>query len=194
MIIIDPMLELIKNDPWLEPYKQFIKTRYDKFRLKEKEITKNHTISLSDFANGHMYFGLNKTLEGWSIREWAPNATEIFLIGSFNNWKQEDKYKLKPIGGGVWELYLSKDDINHLDYYKLFVKWDEGSGERIPAWCRYVVQDNKTHIFSGQVWEPETKFVYKNKDFTPDTSPLLIYECHIGMGSEKEGVVTYNDF
>ncbi len=194
MIIIDPMLELIKNDPWLEPYKQFIKTRYDKFRLKEKEITKNHTISLSDFANGHMYFGLNKTLEGWSIREWAPNATEIFLIGSFNNWKQEDKYKLKPIGGGVWELYLSQDDIHHLDYYKLFVKWDEGSGERIPAWCRYVVQDNKTHIFRGQVWEPETKFVYKNKDFTPDTSPLLIYECHIGMGSEEESVGTYNDF
>ena len=64
------MLELIKNDPWLEPYKQIIESRYKKIRLKEKEITKNNTISLSDFANGHIYFGLNKTSNGWVIREW----------------------------------------------------------------------------------------------------------------------------
>ena len=104
------MLELIKNDPWLKPYKQFINTRYDKFRLKEKEITKNNTISLSDFANGHMYFGLNKTLDEWTIREWAPNASDVFLIGSFNNWAQEDKYRLKPVGSGVWELTLPLDE------------------------------------------------------------------------------------
>lgn len=188
------MLELIKNDPWLEPYKQFINTRYDKFRLKEKEITKNNTISLSDFANGHMYFGLNKTLDEWTIREWAPNASDIFLIGSFNNWAQEDKYRLKPIGSGVWELALPLDEINHLDYYKLFVKWRQGSGERIPAWCKYVVQDNKTNLFSGQVWEPKNKYIYKNNNFTPSTSPLLIYECHIGMASEEEDVGTYNNF
>lgn len=188
------MLELIKNDPWLKPYKQFINTRYDKFRLKEKEITKNKTISLSDFANGHMYFGLNKTLDEWTIREWAPNASDVFLIGSFNNWAQEDKYRLKPVGSGVWELSLPLDEIHHLDYYKLFVKWQEGSGERIPAWCKYVVQDNKTNLFSGQVWEPKNKYIYKNIDFTPSTSPLLIYECHIGMASEEEDVGTYNNF
>ncbi len=188
------MLELIKNDPWLKPYKRFINTRYDKFRLKEKEITKNKTISLSDFANGHMYFGLNKTLDEWTIREWAPNASDVFLIGSFNNWAQEDKYRLKPVGSGVWELSLPLDEIHHLDYYKLFVKWQEGSGERIPAWCKYVVQDNKTNLFSGQVWEPKNKYIYKNIDFTPSTSPLLIYECHIGMASEEEDVGTYNNF
>ena len=145
------MLDLIKNDPWLKPFQQFIDKRYNKFQLKETEITQNNTISLSDFANGHIYFGLNKTSNGWSIREWAPNATEIYLIGSFNDWKQEEKYKFNAIEGGVWELYLLKDDIQHLDYYKLFVKWAEGSGERIPAWCKYVVQDDNTHLFSGQV-------------------------------------------
>lgn len=188
------MLKLIKNDPWLEPYQQIIQERYDKIQLKEKEITKNNTISLSDFANGYIYFGLNKTLNGWVIREWAPNATEIFLIGSFNDWKQENKYKLNPIDGGVWELHLNSDDIHHLDYYKLYIKWDGGSGDRIPAWCRYVVQDEQTHLFSGQVWEPENKYEYKNKHFTPSTSPLLIYESHIGMGTEKEDVGTYNEF
>ena len=128
------------------------------------------------------------------MREWAPNATEVFLIGSFNDWKKEDDYKLKQIGGGVWELILPENSIHHLDYYKLFVIWNGGSGERIPAWCKHVVQDEKTHLFSGQVWQPAEKYVYRHTDFVAPTSPLLIYECHIGMASESEGVGTYNNF
>ncbi len=188
------MLELIKNDPWLKPFDKAIQKRHDKYLSKEKEITQNGKISLSDFANGHMYFGLNRTSNGWTLREWAPNATEIYLIGSFNDWKKEEEYKLKPVEGGVWEIKLPKNSLHHLDYYKLHVVWDGGSGERIPAWCKYVVQDNNTHIFSGQVWEPEKKYEYKHTDFVAPSSPLLIYECHIGMATESESVGTYNDF
>ncbi|HKM44113.1 MAG TPA: alpha amylase C-terminal domain-containing protein [Dysgonamonadaceae bacterium] len=188
------MLELIKNDPWLKPFDKAIQKRHDKYLSKEKEITQNGKISLSDFANGHMYFGLNRTSNGWTLREWAPNATEIYLIGSFNDWKKEEEYKLKPIEEGVWEIKLPENSLHHLDYYKLHVVWDGGSGERIPAWCKYVVQDNNTHIFSGQVWEPEKKYEYKHTDFVAPSSPLLIYECHIGMATESESVGTYNDF
>ena len=28
----------------------------------------------------------------------------------------------------------------------------------------------------------------------PKTDPLLIYECHIGMAQDKEGVGTYTEF
>lgn len=188
------MLELIKNDPWLKPFDKAIQKRHDKYLSKEKEITQNGKISLSDFANGHMYFGLNRTSNGWTLREWAPNATEIYLIGSFNDWKKEEEYKLKPIEGGVWEIKLPENSLHHLDYYKLHVVWDGGSGERIPAWCKYVVQDKHTHIFSGQVWEPEKKYEYKHTDFVAPSSPLLIYECHIGMATESESVGSYNDF
>ena len=188
------MLELIKNDPWLKPYESVIQKRHDKYLAKEKEITKDGSKSLSDSANGHMFFGLNKTSSGWSMREWAPNATEIFMIGSFNDWKEEDNYKLKPIGDGVWELMLAENSIKHLDYYKLSVKWNGGSGERIPAWCKHLVQDKDTHIFSAQVWEPPKKFVYQHPHFVAPTAPLFIYECHVGMASESEGVGTYNEF
>lgn len=188
------MLELIKNDPWLKPFDKAIQKRHDKYLSKEKEITLNGKISLSDFANGYMYFGLNRTSNGWTLREWAPNATEIYLIGSFNDWKKEEEYKLKPIEGGIWEIKLPENSLHHLDYYKLHVVWDGGSGERIPAWCKYVVQDKHTHIFSGQVWEPEKKYEYKHTDFVAPSSPLLIYECHIGMATESESVGTYNDF
>lgn len=115
------MLELIKNDPWLKPFDKAIQKRHDKYLSKEKEITQNGKISLSDFANGYMYFGLNRTSNGWTLREWAPNATEIYLIGSFNDWKKEEEYKLKPIEVGVWEAKLPKNSLHHLDYYKLHV-------------------------------------------------------------------------
>lgn len=190
----NPMLELIKKDPWLEPYANIIEDRHKETLRKEKEITNNNSISISDFANGHMHFGLHRTTEGWTMREWAPNATSIYLIGSFSNWERKEQYKLTPASGGVWELFLPQDAIKHLDYYKLYVEWNGGSGERIPAWSKYVVQDSKTHLFSGQVWEPKEKYCYKHSNFVPETSPLLIYECHIGMASENEGVGTYNDF
>lgn len=188
------MLDIVKNDPWLKPFGEAIEARHNQFLNKENELTQNGQISLSDFANGHLYFGLQKTANGWVLREWAPHATEIFLIGTFNNWQRMELYRLKPIGGGVWEVKIPMERIRHQDLYKLLISWDNGCGERIPAWCRRVVQDTHTHIFSAQVWDPESSYKFKIENFKPDTSPLLIYECHVGMATEEEGVGTYVEF
>lgn len=188
------MLSLYERDPWLKPYKATIDKRHNLAIDKENELTQHGTISLADFATGHLYFGLHKTEKGWIFREWAPNATDIFLIGSFNNWQRTESYRLKRLGNGVWEVKLPPNKIRHLDYYKLHISWESGSGERIPAWCKYVVQDETTKVFSARVWEPEEKYEFKQKNFIPDVSPLLIYECHIGMATENEGVGTYREF
>lgn len=188
------MLDIIKKDPWLTPFRQRIEERRNHFLRKEQELTQNGKIGLSDFATGYLYFGLHKTDAGWVFREWAPNATEIYLIGTFNNWQREEAYRLTRVENGVWEIRIPLDSIRHLDLYKLFVCWEGGSGERIPAWCRRVVQDAQTHIFSAQVWEPDNPYVFRITDFKPDTSPLLIYECHVGMATAEEKVGTYNEF
>ena len=187
-------MNLIQNDPWLKPYEDAIKERYEHFRDKEKQLTKNESISLSDFASGHLYFGLHSTGFGWVFREWAPNATAIYLIGTFNDWQQRDEYSLRPVGYGVWELELPQHAFHHGDLYKLMIHWDGDLGERIPAWCERVVQDENTNIFSAQVWKPEQPYQFKNNGFKPDTSPLFIYECHIGMATEQEKVGSYREF
>ena len=56
------------------------------------------------------------------------------------------------------------------------------------------MQDPETKIFSAQVWDPENPYKFKIKKFKPNTSPLLIYECHIGMATNEEKVGTYNEF
>ena len=77
------------------------------------------------------------------FREWAPNATAIYLIGTFNGWQKDNKYKLKRKANGVWEIALTDAQMYHEDLFKLLVEWDGGSGERIPAWTRRVVQDEQ---------------------------------------------------
>lgn len=188
-------LDIIKNDPWLKDYEVAIVGRHRHAEDKIAELTQNGKCSLSDFASGYLYFGLHRTATGWVFREWAPHATEIYLIGDFNDWKESPKYKLKRIKDtGNWEIKLRGNALKHGDLYKLKIHWDGGCGERIPAWCRRVVQDEQTKIFSAQVWAPEQPYVWKKKTFRPNTAPLLIYECHIGMAQDAEKVGSYNEF
>ncbi len=62
------MLDIIKNDPWLKPFEHAIQGRYDYVVKREKDLTQNGNISLSDFANGYLYFGLHKTESEWILR------------------------------------------------------------------------------------------------------------------------------
>ena len=187
-------LDIVKKDSWLEPFSEIIEGRHNRVLDKIKDLTGGKS-TLSEFASGYLYFGLHKTKNGgWVLREWAPNATDIYIIGDFSEWKELEKYRLKNIDNGVWEVKLKKDDLRHLDIYKLSVHWSGGKGERIPAWATRVVQDEKTYIFSAQVWAPETPYKFSKKKFTPKSDNLLIYECHIGMAQDKEEVGTYNEF
>lgn len=186
---------LVKNDAYLEPYEDAIRGRHDHYLWKLNQLTGNGRKSLTDFANGHEYYGLHKLSKGWVFREWAPNATEIYLVGDFNGWQETERYRAKRIEGtGNWELRLSEKAITHGDLYKMHVYWNGGRGERIPAWVRRVVQDEQTGIFSAQVWQPEHAYEWSKKKFKPNTSPLLIYECHIGMGQDAEKVGSYTEF
>ena len=192
---ISKELEIIRKDPYLRDYREAIEGRHNFVLKKLEQFTNKGKQKLSDFANGYNYFGLHKTKKGWVFREWAPNATAIYLIGDFNNWQETDKFKAKKNEKtGNWELKLSEKAIKHGDHYKLKIYWENGSGERIPAWTQRVVQDPITHIFSAQVWQPEAEYEWKTKRFKPTTNPLLIYECHIGMAQEEEKVGTYIEF
>jgi 1,4-alpha-glucan branching enzyme len=184
--------KLIQDDMWLQPFADVIISRTEAARKKEKELTGDR--SLYDFASGYLYFGLHKTDNGWVMREWAPNATQIYLIGSFNNWETQKNYAFVSLENGVWELNLKEDELNHGDLYALSMHWAVDYGKRIPAWANYVIQDPETHIFNAQVWRPQNIYEWKNNNFNGLTEPPLIYEAHIGMAGEEGRVHTYNEF
>ena len=185
---------IVAHDHYLEPYEDAIRGRHNHAEWKIDQLTQHGKQSLSDFANGYEYFGLHKIRGGWVFREWAPNATDIYLVGDFNDWKESEDYRCKKVEGtGNWELKLPTKAMRHGDLFKIHVKWNGGEGERIPAWATRVVQDERTKIFSAQVWAPR-KYHWKKEKFTPSRDPLLIYECHIGMAQDAEKVGSYTEF
>ncbi len=180
------------TDPYLAPYKDAIDARHARIEAEHDRIAVDG--SLSKGLNNHLYYGLHREAGGnWIFREWAPNASRIYLIGEFNNWKRTSAYALEPVGGGNWEIRLPAMFLHHGELYKLFIEWPGGGGERLPSYVRRVVQDPVTKVFSAQVWEPAEPYVWKHGSPGPRPHPL-IYECHIGMSSEEEKVATFEDF
>jgi 1,4-alpha-glucan branching enzyme len=181
------------TDPWLKPYTGIIDKRINKCHLKEKQLIGNKAIS--DFAMGHHYYGLHSNGKEWIFREWAPNAKYIGIIGTFTDWKEKLEYNLRRINEyGDWEITLPLSALKHGDLYKLSIQWDGGKGERIPSYSNRAVQDDKTKIFSAQVWAPSEPYKWCIEDFkVPATSPV-IYEAHIGMSASEERTGTYREF
>ena len=184
----------LKNDPLLKPYTAELNRRAEYIKDVENRLTQEK-MTLDEFANAHEYFGLHIRDGKWLFREWAPNATAIYLIGDFTNWAVQDQFALnygdQP---GVWEIEIPLEKIQHEDLYKLMVFWPGGNGERIPAYARRIVQDSQTKIFSAQVWNPPETYNWKYAKLKKPVNHPIIYETHIGMAQEDEKISTYNEF
>jgi 1,4-alpha-glucan branching enzyme len=181
------------SDAWLEPFIHAIDGRFKKCQSKEKQLAGSK--KLKDFALGHHYYGLHRTVEGWIFREWAPNASAIFLTGSFTEWKEKSDFSMSRINDyGDWEIVLPPEALSHGDLYKLSVHWHGGMGERIPSYATRLVQDDTTKIFSAQVWYPVEEYRWKMPDFVPPRTSPVIYEAHIGMATSEEKVGSYSEF
>jgi 1,4-alpha-glucan branching enzyme len=153
--------------------------------------------SLADWASAHEFYGLHRAKSGprgWTFREWAPNATSMWLVGDFSKWRIDPRFELFRIPGtDVWGRDFEPGAFRHGDNYRLEVRWDGGRGERIPAYARRVVQDASTKLFCAQVWAPPKPYRWRNA-VPPKPAIPFIYEAHVGMASEEGRVATYAEF
>ena len=190
-------LKLIDVDPWLEPSEQDIIDRYRRYTDRFETIERQFG-SLKEFANAHQYYGLHYSpyKKGWYYREWAPEAYALFLTGEFNNWGKYD-YPLRKNEYGTWEIFIPEvpgiRGIKHGDEVKVIVQSQLGEQFKIPAYIRRAIQDEVKKTFTGQVWAPE-EFSWGDEAIPPNPESLMIYECHVGMAQEREGVGTYLEF
>jgi len=191
-------LKLVKDDPWLEPSAGDIQERYDRY-LERIKLIKADFKSLPQLAEAYKYFGINydENRKGWTYREWAPQAKALYLTGDFNNW---DKFThpLEKNEYGIWEIFLDeskyKDTFVHGSKIKVLVDSKLGMNYRIPAYITRVVQDDDTKNFTGQLWFAEPFNWSKDKFDIANIEEFFIYESHVGMAQEIEGVGTYREF
>lgn len=184
-------MKIYNSDQWLKPFKEAIDRRNGLILTRKKEIAGSGPLKLA--VNGELYYCLHRENGCYAFREWAPNASRIYLIGDFNGWKRSEQWALHPVGGGTWELMVPAAAIRHGDLYKWYVEWPGGGGERIPAYATRCVQDDQTKAFCAQVWDPDEPYRWRRKR-GPRVKNPLIYEAHIGMAGEEPRVSTFEEF
>ena len=193
--------QLIQDEPWLETFETQVQKRIDRFNSAKFHI-ENEFGSILEFANLHQYYGIHfePIRKGWIYREWAPAAKQLFLMGDFNNW---DRYNhpMRRNHRGDWEIFLPYQDYKDRFVHESKIKThvigaNDVALDRIPAFIRRVVQDERSHDFAGQLWFPEKSFEWTDSAFQLQAihQMPLIYECHVGMAQEKLGVGTYKEF
>lgn len=180
-------------DEWLHPFKDDILAQQNYLLHARNHILDGK--SPGEFALGWHYFGLHKKSDGWIMREWAPNATAIYLVCEKNNWQDSPDYEFEPKKDGQWQLKLPLKLLNHGDKYKLHIYWNHGhnDGYRLPAYANYVLQNEETKGFDAIVWQPKDQYIWRYKTPPLPETPL-IYEAHIGMASTDEKVASYSEF
>ena len=145
-------------------------------------------------ADWHERYGLHRTDGGWRFRECLPNVTDAWLVGDFSRWERCNKFRLSR-DGDDFAIELPAGAIKHGQQYRLYIKYKGGEGERLPSAVRTVARSEMdgNNVFNALVWEPASKYIFRAP--RPAVKPpLLIYEAHIGMAQEREGVGTFREF
>ena len=86
-------------------------------------------------------------VEGVLFAVWAPSATRVSVVGSFNNWNGL-RHPMRALGGsGVWELFIP--GLHAGDLYKFEIR-NEHTGDLLlktdPNDCPHLIQELRTGI------------------------------------------------
>ena len=191
---------LIRNDPWLEPYAQRLADRQAHYHAALRRFEATGGL-LGDISRGHQYFGLNRGefhgKGGVWYREWAPAALQLRVIGDFNDWNRWANPMVRD-QFGVWGLFLPDDKfagrLVHGSRVKVHVVGEDGGGtDRIPAYIRRAVQDERTGDWAGIFWDPPQPYAFRHPAPAVKAG-LRVYEAHVGMAREEPRIGTYLEF
>jgi len=197
-----PTLILTQEDSWLQPFEPVLLARQQRLTDRLAVVTKEYG-SLSKFATAHQRLGLHYDAKrrGYVVREWAPGAEAVSLVGDFNYWNRAADPLTKDETTGVWEGFVADDESGRRpaagSRYKLHVVAHGQGKDRLPSYLRRAVQDEDSKDFSAQLWVPEAPFQWTDKTFRVANATKgqpLIYEAHVGMAQEEGRVGTYREF
>ena len=187
------MYKIFDYDPYLLPFEKDIILRNERLDALKKRILppfsnkREEKRALLSFASAYEYYGFHKVKGGYVYREYAPHAKELYLVGDFNDWNRFS-HKLIRHFDGSFEIFIPQNIEG--SRIKVRVVADNFDELKIPLYANYVVR-NEDYSMVCKVYNSRYKF--KNKKFVPQKD-LFIYETHIGMAQDKEGVGTYDEF
>lgn len=117
--------------------------------------------------------------KGVTFRVWAPNAKEVGVIGTFNEW--EEAFDLSHEGDGYWAGDV--EDAKAGDEYKFVIIDSDGNTlHRNDPYAREVTHSdgNSIVIADDYEWKSDKSF-----DLAP-WNKIVIYEMHIGTFNDED--------
>ncbi|MBW4891535.1 alpha amylase C-terminal domain-containing protein [Mucilaginibacter sp. HMF5004] len=116
---------------------------------------------------------------GVHFRVWAPNATEVFVTGSFNKWNNQAN-KLDREDNGYWAGLV--ENAKNGDEYKYLLKTPSGDLSRNDPYARVL-----TNSVGNSLVYDHTAFDWGDAGYDmPTWNKLVIYELHTGTFNVKE--------
>ncbi len=134
-------------------------------------------------------------VSGTSFAVWAPNATRVSVIGTFNAWDGRT-HPMRLLGAsGVFELFVPAVAADAM--YKFEIRSPSGAlrvktdpyafrMEQGPGYAS-IVQARGTYKWNDGAW------LAQRADADPLREPMLVYEVHLGswMRGEHNRLLTY---
>ncbi|MEG2897495.1 MAG: 1,4-alpha-glucan branching protein GlgB [Eubacterium sp.] len=163
-----------------------------------KSKTAYHLFHEGTYLKSYEFFGSHLTDNGVVFRIWAPNATDLSIVGNFNDWNSEShKMTLLENSGGIWESTIPH--LNKGELYKYCIRQCDGSlaykadpygiYSEIKPKTASVVWDLKDYQWKDKKWfETRKKNIHQ-------AEPINIYEVHLGsFKTHDDGtVLSYNE-
>ena len=139
--------------------------------------------------------------KGYFFAVWAPNAADVHVIGSFNNWDETAHQLKRTKTGNIWTGFVPGVGIGQL--YKYLITTPEGKKlYKADPYANFAElrpgNASRTTDLSGFKWTDSKWYEsIKGKEIT--RQPLAIYECHIGSWMKhpdgtEDGFYTYRQF
>jgi 1,4-alpha-glucan branching enzyme len=151
---------------------------------------------LYDYFGNHQMEVLGTAGTYFSV--WAPNATYVSVIGSFNNWSTDaHPLMVRQEGSGIWEGFIP--NVNEYASYKYHIhgfqglKLDKGD----PYAYHWEKRPNTASITKGigYQWQ-DADWMKKRGRHNSLEAPWSVYEVHLAswMRPDKHDEETYNTY
>ena len=132
---------------------------------------------------------------------WAPNAKEVRLITDYNGWNEDEYHMTRLEPAGIHEIFIPGMGIDSLYKFLIFTQRGDKLYKADPFANKAELRPGTASVTADYTdirWG-DSAWMKKRAKADLFSSPIAIYECHIGSwmrhpGREDEGFYTYREF
>ncbi|MFY9295270.1 MAG: 1,4-alpha-glucan branching protein GlgB [Caldicoprobacterales bacterium] len=162
--------------------------------LKQEEI---FLFNEGTFYNCYLKFGAHRIRlnDTWGVHFalWAPNASQVRIVGDFNSWEGH-RHIMEYRKGEVWELFIPNLDVGEIYKYEIITSKGDNVLKADPFAFYSELRPNTASIvysLDGYQWG-DSQWMAKREELSAKDCPLNIYEVHLGSWKRKDDNSLYS--